>query len=221
MRRSILVVGAAVVALAAAVAGPACAGSSERIAKVLADRSGEAWFDPKDKENCERQAGLPWCVAPGVVQARAAGQGASEDAQLVAWAEKVARASWRTPDPKNNPEHWESFADRALAGKAWVGDCDNLTFTVLDLLARQGFPVERMYRVQRPTKNPSIYHMVGMVQLSDGRYFIVGDAANADDAAYEVPADWPVSSFNHVTEGTTWFDVSPANLKVASLGGGR
>ena len=156
---------------------------------------------------------LAWCKAsPAAPSARSA----DEERALIAWAEGVSRKSWRTPDPRNNPEHWESFADEALQGKTWVGDCDNLTFTVMDLLARNGFPTDRMFRVIGPSSKAGVGHMVGVVKLADGELLIVGDSMKR--APYALPGRYKMTSVNQVSNGRIWYDVPGKRMVTASAG---
>ena len=195
-------------------AAPYSAFTGPGVPATMRSPTGETWFDPKDVDNCGRQVTLPWCIAESRkkadVPSRPDAQARTPDQEvaLIEWAEKVARDSWRTPDPSNNPEHWESFADSALAGKPWVGDCDNLAFTVLDLLARQGFPIERMWRLQARASTRGILHMVGGVQLSDGRFLVVGDAMRK--GYYPMPEDRAWISANPVADGIIFHDFEGA-----------
>lgn len=215
-----LAASAVTVALAAALpsaqahAAPYGSFAGDSVPATLRAVTGETWFDPKDADNCKRQVALPWCVAEASKMRPSSAPGAGrawtpdEEIALVEWAEKTARASWRTPDPSNNPEHWESFADAALAGKKWVGDCDNLTFTVLDLLSRQGFPMERMWRLQARASTKGILHMVGGVQLTDGRFVIVGDAMR--NSYYPMPEGKAWIAANPVADGIIFHDFEGA-----------
>ena len=79
-------------------------------------------------------------------------------------------------------------------GAAWSGDCDDLAFTALDYMAWDGYPPERMWRVGMVirTQEGKIEHMIGVVETSDGRAWVVGDV---NRSAY------PLSDFDKVYEG--------------------
>lgn len=222
MRRSAFVAAVSSAVLALGLASSAIAASSHGFDEVFQFRGADFWKDPKDTIACNAQPSLPWCGRTGVVMAansspaRLDPSQASAELELIAWAEKVARARWSAPETTVYEEVWGSFADQALANKKWVGDCDNLTFTVLDLMARQGFPADRMYRLDRKASRPGILHMVGAVKLSDGRYIIVGDSMAK--GSYAAPSDWPVLAYNIVADGIVWQDMPSAAAFWASVG---
>lgn len=75
---------------------------------------------------------------------------------------------------------WRSHADEALAGSKWVGDCDDLGSTVLDLLHRNGQPLDKCWRLyvdsQRRSSDPkNMDHLVACTVDSEGNWWIVGD----------------------------------------------
>ncbi len=80
------------------------------------------------------------------------------------------------PDPPAK-DRWRSFAAMVLAGKSWKGDCDDLTSTVLDLMARAGMPHDRLMRalVISPQSTGQIDHMVGIAIDEAGVEWVVGD----------------------------------------------
>lgn len=78
-------------------------------------------------------------------------------------------------------DEWTSRAVEFLSDPNYIirDDCDTKASTVLDLLSRKGFPDDRLFRVvvksPQATKSDYIDHMVGMVQVDSGTYYIVGD----------------------------------------------
>lgn len=95
------------------------------------------------------------------------------DADVIA-ADRRARAGFRY-QTDGVFDTWRSHADQVLAGEAWVGDCDDLASTVLDLLTRQGLPLDRAFRLLVASGDaPGFDHLVGAVRTLDG-FVVVGD----------------------------------------------
>lgn len=163
-----------------------------------------ARFELRDWSNCQEQEFLPWCEASTRRKVSSTYIRVSDDMGLIRWAEARARQTWVRPTEPEGKDRWQSFADEALAGRSWAGDCDDLVFTVLDLMARRGFPASRIYRVTLSTTTPGELHMVGVVRLSDGRLIVVGDATRG--SFYDYPAGWPLVALNHASEGPFWID---------------
>lgn len=100
-------------------------------------------------------------------------------------ADRLARKSFTYKSEAGDT--WRSRADEALAGTAWQGDCDDLASTVLDILGRQGLPLESRYRLVVASagdkRKPD--HLAGCAIANDGSFLIVGDTFRA---AYAAPA---------------------------------
>lgn len=112
------------------------------------------------------------------------------DLDLINRWDRRARERWRYL--ADAADAWRSHADDVLAGRAWRGDCDDLASTALDLLARAGCPLDRLWRLI-VTAAGGQRHMVGCVQADDGRLWIVGDTFGACYRA-ESMAHSPVQS---------------------------
>jgi len=128
---------------------------------------------PKDREACEAQQ-LPWC------------RPASEFKETSGWtlvrlAEAHAAITARFAYSYTPSGPWRSRRDQVASGLIWRGECDTLTFTVLDSLAHQGFPPTKMFRaIVSPQGNAaSVMHMVGIVEV-EGVYFVVGDTSRPE-----------------------------------------
>ncbi len=124
----------------------------------------------KDRVACGVQTQLPWCE--GRVFQRVSDQTWTIEKVAALQASLTAKFLYSyDPDAP-----WRSHLDVAGSGAAWADDCDGLTFTVLDALAAQGFPAEKIYRaVVNPEGNASmVAHMVGIVEV-EGIYLVVGD----------------------------------------------
>jgi hypothetical protein len=102
-------------------------------------------------------------------------------------------------------EDWRSHADEVLAGKKWKDDCDGLAMTVIDLLCRDNYDPELLYRAMvDSTGGKNIDHFIGIA--SDGsRWFVVGDTFG--------PA-YPIAQMKHkllavskVADGIKWVPV--------------
>lgn len=72
-------------------------------------------------------------------------------------------------------DDWRSHADSVLAGKKWKDDCDGLASTVIDLLIRDGYNPNLLWRAMvDSTGGTKIDHFVGIA--SDGqRLLVIGD----------------------------------------------
>lgn len=69
---------------------------------------------------------------------------------------------------------WLSHADEVLRGSLWADDCDGLAETILDLIARAGCPLNRLYRLAVIAPNGE-GHMTGAGVDDAGRVWILGD----------------------------------------------
>ncbi len=78
-------------------------------------------------------------------------------------------------DPEGN-DTWRSHRNAVINNIPWTGDCDDLVSTVLDCIAREGHPLDKMWRVQVSTNYSGIIdHMIGVVR-GRNNLWVVGDA---------------------------------------------
>ena len=152
----------------------------------------------QDRNACAAQPTLPWCSPDAVelvsqVDWTVAGVAAFQ-ADLTA----AFQYSYATDIP------WRSHYDEAASGARWLDDCDGLTFTVLDGLARHGFPREKMYRaVVKPRGNASfVAHMVAIVEV-EGIYLVVGDTDHSAPYPLAKASFTPVL-LSKVSDGPRW-----------------
>lgn len=98
------------------------------------------------------------------------------DSDAIRKTDHRARALFTYKGDALNMDTWRSFADQVLAGDAWAGDCDDLASTILDLLGRDGLPLNRRYRLLIATQGDGwIDHQAACVQDDQGRFLMVGD----------------------------------------------
>lgn len=133
--------------------------------------------------------------------------------KLVKW-DSAARKKFTYVTDKeqyNEVDQWTSHADEVLAGKAWKDDCDGLTATVLDLLARDGYDPSLMYRamVASPQSGGEIDHMIGI--CSDGTtLYVVGDTFGP---IYKIKqTQHKIIAVSRVSEGIKWVRVKHSDL---------
>jgi hypothetical protein len=69
---------------------------------------------------------------------------------------------------------WLSHYDDVVADRLWSDDCDGLAETVLDLIARRGYPLSLLYRLAVFAPNGE-GHMAGAGVDDAGRVWILGD----------------------------------------------
>lgn len=94
------------------------------------------------------------------------------DVDAVVAADRLARKRFTY---KSEPgDTWRSHADAALSGEAWAGDCDDLASTVLDILGREGLPLEDRFRLVVATEGKKPNHLIACAFI-DGSFQIVGD----------------------------------------------
>lgn len=99
----------------------------------------------------------------------------------------LARAGFTyQADGAATPEanRWRSYADDAIAGRPWAGNCDALGSTVLDLCTRAGIPLQDAYRLCVYASSDGSGHFVGCCSDQIGKMWIVGDTFR--DAPYPV-----------------------------------
>lgn len=88
----------------------------------------------------------------------------------------AARQRFTYVADKPGRDQWRSFADSVLTGSPWTGDCDDLTFTTLDLLHRAGHDPAAFLRLMVSTTGTDrVDHMIGAAEDADGQTWIVGD----------------------------------------------
>lgn len=175
--------------------------SSPAAAATLVPPNAEAFSVKRDAETCAAQPDVAWCggktssSAPDMSGMRAYG--------AIRKAEESAR---RTFSLREMPvDIWRSYASEAQAGQAWADDCSGLASTVVDLLAREGWPKGDVYRVLVATHGKGADHMVGAVVMPSGRVMVVGDTLR------DKPYEWgemvyDVKAVSPVAGGAVWYE---------------
>lgn len=152
----------------------------------------------KDREACSADQGLAWCSPQAIERIAFSDWSADRVAQLQTALTSSFQYSYATDLP------WRSHFAEATAGTRWIDDCDGLTFTVLDALARAGFPKDKMWRaVVSPQGNASyVMHMVGIVEV-DGIYLVVGDSDHSEPYPL-AKAKFKPQLLSKVSDGWRW-----------------
>ena len=100
--------------------------------------------------------------------------------------DREARALF-TYQPDGVFDRWRSFGDDVLLGRAWAGDCDDLTSTVLDLLGRAGQPLDRRWRLTvGALQTGRVDHLVGCALSDEGAWIVVGDTFGPAYGAWQM-----------------------------------
>lgn len=75
-------------------------------------------------------------------------------------------------------DNWRVHSSAVLMKQDWSGDCDDLTSTTLDVMIRAGQPRNKVWMVLADVMHTNVLdHLIGMVQDSEGHYWIVGDTS--------------------------------------------
>ncbi len=161
------------------------------------ERDGPWVRTPKDREACSAQA-LAWCSEAAVEKVAYTDWTIEAVAGLQAKLTANFQYSYAVEMP------WRSHFEAAAAGQRWVDDCDGLTFTMIDALARAGFPTDKLYRaIVSPQGNASsVAHMVGIVEVG-GLYYVVGDSDHAEPYPLRQARFKPLL-LSKVSEGSRW-----------------
>lgn len=124
---------------------------------------------PQDSEQCSAQPNVPWCRGDLQVQGRI-----PTEADIKT-NERFVRRNF-TDVTEVGPDIFRSHYDTIQGEAAWSGDCDDLVSTVLENLVEAGFDATRMRRVAVSIHRDGVPdHMVGLVEDSQGRTWVVGD----------------------------------------------
>lgn len=124
----------------------------------------------KIEEQCERASWTPWCLE-GNKQPLATKRLSYAKAHEISLS--VQKGYVYTADPVDN---WNSYSALHVRHETWYGDCDDLTSTTLDMLHRAGQPLDKMWMLLNNVRSRgTLDHVVGVIQTSDGRYYVVGD----------------------------------------------
>lgn len=116
------------------------------------------------------------------------------------------------PEP-GKTDVWRSFADQAVAGQRWKGDCDDLASTALDLLVRAHPDVDQSLLFRLCVATPECErwvpydHMVAAYINHLGNLVCFGDTfgvpARPRDRGYRV------AQYSRLSEGIVWRQGSP------------
>jgi len=91
-------------------------------------------------------------------------------------------------------DNWRVHSGTVLLDRDWYGDCDDLTSTSLDILVRNGQPLDKIWFLLVDVQHTSTFdHLIGMVKDDRGHFWIVGDTSSqnsypVDQLKYRVVA---------------------------------
>lgn len=91
-------------------------------------------------------------------------------------ADALARKNHEYAYDKPGEDQWRSFANVALQGKKWYGDCDDLASTTCDIAVRLGVPLKNLWFVHvSSTRNGRTDHMIAFGKDEKGKLWVIGD----------------------------------------------
>lgn len=128
----------------------------------------------KIMDQCNTQPNVIWCV-----NYREFHQPLTEE--TIKTADMRVRANFTyTPDVVDN---WRAHSHAVLNSRPWEGDCDDLSTTALDMLGRQGQPLDRMWLVLVAAQTGNrlggrLDHLIGVVEDDAGKFWVVGDTSH-------------------------------------------
>lgn len=184
-----------------AIIAAALALSSPAVAATLVQSGAETFTMKRDTDQCAAQPDVSWCG--GATHATPPDMSGMRAYGVIRKAEEKAR---RTFSLREMPvDVWRSYAREAESGQAWSDDCSGFASTVVDLLARNGWPTSDVYRVLVATHGKGADHMVGAVVMPSGRIMVVGDTLR------DKPYDWSemvydVKAVSPVSGGSLWHE---------------
>ena len=152
----------------------------------------DSYGDQALSTECQRESWLGWCDKPlPQLQTRAL---------PISQISRISHAVQNGYVYKSDVvDSWNSFSASQLAGITWYGDCDDLTSTTLDMLFRSGQPLNKMWMLLNDVESHGILdHIVGVVQASDGKYYIVGDTSPTNV--------YPLAHFKYSPRGVVRLD---------------
>lgn len=154
----------------------------------------------QDLDSCSRQPYLAWCSPTFHL---------SMHDKLVKW-DAAARKKFTGVDDKVQykvTDDWRSHAAEVLAGLPWQDDCDGLAETTIDLLIRDGYPPEYIYRVMVASDlhhKDTVDHFVSVV--FDGyKWYVIGDTLEPMYQFKEM--QWIPLFYSKVPDGAFWTEV--------------
>lgn len=135
-------------------------------------------------EMCRYQPTVLWCADYKVYRI-------ALDPEVIKAIDTRVRVNFSYVDDEK--DSWRVFSKSVINNQPWVGDCDDLSSTALEMLARTGQPLDRMWLVlvgaQLSSKlNGRLDHLVAIVEDEKGEFWVVGDTMK--------PA-YPLKDMNH------------------------
>lgn len=136
--------------------------------------SGEPYLIGVDHRACAAQPDLAWCA------------GRAEEGKPVTvfalrrYQARVFGSVIYTPTDRPENEVWHSFAAETARGEKWRGDCDNVVFTMLDMMERDGYDVRETYRMGVAINGAgAVNHLVAVARIGSELY-VFGDATRRE-----------------------------------------
>jgi hypothetical protein len=166
------------------------------------------YYSATDMNSCGRQGYLPWCNANRII---------TLDEKMVKW-DYAARRKFTyklDSDQYKAIDDWRSHADEVLTNKSWSDDCDGLAETIVDLMIRDGYPPEMIYRVM--VKSPGakeVDHFIAIVHSPSG-WYVVGDTFS--DGVYKLSSTpHTIVMVSKVTDGIFFTKVENSKIWIAN-----
>lgn len=104
-------------------------------------------------------------------------------------------------------DNWRDHSEDVHAARSWVGDCDDLTATVLRMLSDEGMPDDKLFRIRCLTSvgaaaGDKADHMIGAAIDDNGHVWIVADC-NMDTAVPAAACPYQPYDYQRLDE---WID---------------
>ena len=124
-------------------------------------------------DQCAEQATALWCAGYRVYQ------DAMTEATIRDMDARVRKGFTYVSDVKDT---WRIHSTAVMTHQPWQGDCDDLASTTLDVMARHGQPLDKMWLVivasQAGAKiSGRLDHLVAVVEDNAGEFWVVGDTS--------------------------------------------
>lgn len=173
------------------------------IAAAVLATTGEPFRLANDVRGCDAGSTVSWC------EKRAAIGKPLTPIILDEYVNKARENMVFTPS-ETNRETWRSFYDDARRGRTWRGDCDNLVWTVLEWLERDGYDIRETWRLAVNVKGGAgPDHLVAVARI-DGVDYVFADGTRY--GAYPLAKARWTALFAAKSDTVYWLNVAPVRV---------
>lgn len=150
------------------IAAAATSTTGQHYQTLAFDKSDGAWGMDTDIAGCKRTPDMPWCIDSGFTPG-------TRPLNLAVLREVTNLEKEHMIVVNGDDAYWESSADKVLAGQKFRGDCDDAVMTAIDLLARRGYDISKVWRSTAAVKSAKPNHVVAIAQVGDD-YWVFADS---------------------------------------------